>query len=79
VPIRDNVFELRLYDAIADCEISSPALEAKEAEPYTWPGIVLESAELKKSNDCCGLGNREFIMMLLCAESVKPEVVPPMD
>lgn len=42
-PIRDNAFELRLYDAIADGEVSSPAGGATEEVPYTWAGIVFES------------------------------------
>jgi hypothetical protein len=39
------VFELELYDAIADGEVSSPFVGVTEVESYTWLGIVFEFVE----------------------------------
>jgi hypothetical protein len=44
-PIRDNVFELALYDAIVDGEVSGPSADITEVEPYTWSGIMFEPDE----------------------------------
>jgi hypothetical protein len=40
MPIRDNGFELRLFNVIVDSEISNPAVRNVDVTAYTWPGIV---------------------------------------
>jgi hypothetical protein len=43
-PIQDDAFELELYDAISDGEVSRPSFRTNDVTAYTWPGVVFEDA-----------------------------------